>query len=805
MFLTLCLIALAPITAEAGQNILPNPGYDTGLTAWSRPWARSPGGASSAWEKQVGHDAAGALKIEARAKDDWSVSQEGSVSAQVGEVYGFSAWVRDCKGGKGSPAESRLYLSCVSRSAASEVLDWEYGRQETGPRGQWVKLEGRIIVPAGCKSLQLRLTGRGKASWLVDDVDFRLVKPAAPAQGLDRPLSISGGGSSLFLDPASKNITLRDTKNGAEYRFDATSLLARAESARLDSPSKITLALRDAWADEASAALELTDSGQALLSLTGTPGARLDANVEFPGSLAPEPGWSWVLPVNEGLLIPDTDPHFSTWELELYGGHGLCMPFFGLTNGQAGLAVIAETQDDALARFTPPGNSSVSRFSILFQPSRQTWRYPRSVRLIPTAGGYVGVAKAYREYARTVGKLVTLKEKQKTVPQLDKLAGAVNLWYWKKVETWEQDDGQAVKIAQELKAAGVDKVLWSHEQGPETVKALNGLGFLTGRYDIYQDIWGPDNPHPWVYKEGWPDDIVLLPDGSPMRGWVDRDASGKEYAGGVISSARSVELIKKRVPIDLATHPYGARFLDTTTASPLREDYNPLHPLSRSDDRANKAALLSYLSRDLRLVTGSETGMDLAVPYLHYFEGMMSLGPYRLPDSGYDLGSPRTPQPDFLRFQIGSQYRIPLFELVYHDCVMDSWYWGDAANRLVEYLPERDLLNALYGTMPLWILDPQRWAEQKKALVASYKNATAVSRQTAYSELLEHRFLSEDRNLQYSRFEAAEGAKGPVEVWGNFDRLMSRNVMLETGEIITLPPRSFAVRNGDGGWYRSGR
>jgi hypothetical protein len=277
-----------------------------------------------------------------------------------------------------------------------------------------------------------------------------------------------------------------------------------------------------------------------------------------------------------------------------------------------------------------------------------------------------------------------------------------------------------------------------------------------------------------------------------MRGWVDRGPDGKEYPGGVISSACALGLARTRIPADLADHAYGARFFDTTTASPLREDYNPLHPLSRGEDRANKMALLAYSSRELRLVTGSETGFDAAVPYLHYFEGMMSLGPYRLPDSGYDLGTRKSPTRDWLDYQVGSKYRIPLFELVYHDCVFSSWYWGDASNRLVEYLSERNLFNALYGTMPLWILDTERWKSDKAALIPSYANGTTVSHDTAWSELVEHRFLTADRQAQYTRF--ANGC----EVWGNFDRAKAARA-----GGFDIPPRSFVARLSDGTVFRS--
>ena len=90
------------------------------------------------------------------------------------------------------------------------------------------------------------------------------------------------------------------------------------------------------------------------------------------------------------------------------------------------------------------------------------------------------------------------------------------------------------------------------------------------------------------------------------------------------------------IPEDLKTHAYKCRFIDTTTASPFREDYSPAHPLTRSQDRAYKMKLLEYCSRDSKLVVGTETGIDPSVPYVHYYEGMLSLGPYRLPDAGRD-------------------------------------------------------------------------------------------------------------------------------------------------------------------------
>ena len=76
---------------------------------------------------------------------------------------------------------------------------------------------------------------------------------------------------------------------------------------------------------------------------------------------------------------------------------------------------------------------------------------------------------------------------------------------------------------------------------------------------------------------------------------------------------------------------------NATTASPWRECYDPQHPMTRTESRQFKMDLLRFVSEECGLVTGSETGHEAAVPYVHYFEGMLSLGPYRVPDSGRDM------------------------------------------------------------------------------------------------------------------------------------------------------------------------
>jgi len=221
----------------------------------------------------------------------------------------------------------------------------------------------------------------------------------------------------------------------------------------------------------------------------------------------------------------------------------------------------------------------------------------------------------------------------------------------------------------------------------------------------------------------------------------------------VLCDRQAIKHAKQRVPAELKTHPYRCRFIDTTTASPWRECYHPEHPMTRSDSRHWKMELLRYMSEKAGLVTGSETGHDAAVPYVHYFEGMLSLGPYRVPDAGRDMRKIWDEVPDVVaKFQLGHKYRLPLWELVYHDCVFAQWYWGDYNNKLPALWQKRDLFNILYGTAPMFMFDSRLWERNKDRFARSYKNICDVTRAVGYAEMTGHRFLTPDRDVQQTTF-----------------------------------------------------
>jgi hypothetical protein len=378
------------------------------------------------------------------------------------------------------------------------------------------------------------------------------------------------------------------------------------------------------------------------------------------------------------------------------------------------------------------------------------------------------------------------------LPAVDRLVGAVNVWCW---------DLEPVATCRELQTLGMRRILWSNRAKPDQLKALNDQGVLTSRYDIFQDAMNPahfarlNGIHPDWTSEAWTnDDLLIGRDDEPLRGWEVETKDGSRVPCGILCDRQAVAYAQKRIPAELATHPYRCRFIDTTTASPWQECWHPKHPMTRTESRRFKMDLLRYVSADCGLVCGSETGHDAAVPFVHYFEGMLSLGPYRVPDAGRDMLRAWPEVPELVaQFQTGHRYRLPLWELVYHDCVVAQWYWGDYNNKLPALWNRRDLWNALYGTPPMFMFNRRILEANRERFVRSYQTATPVARATGYAEMLDHAWLTPDHAVQAARF--ANGVTVTVNFGDSPRRLADGTVLPALGLRTTGLPESEAPQS----------
>ncbi|OHB82963.1 MAG: hypothetical protein A2V98_23770, partial [Planctomycetes bacterium RBG_16_64_12] len=695
MRLTPALVVLFSLgsVAQAGDNLLTGGDFERGLAGWNEVWSRTPS-ARAVLDAEQAHGGRQSVRIEHTGSRDWSFQQAERLDVTPGEIYELSGWVR--LEGKGDTT-----LCVTLQGPEDKVISWAFGGRTTGaadrvPSG-WRLLRSRFVIPPGAAAILPRLIGNGPATVWFDDAVLERAGTLDTVRCEDLPETLTAANPLLevTLHTADGRLSVVDRRTGQSWaqRTDRSVFVLDAKPVAEGFDLRL---LEPAGAMEIEATIRVDRQEPELvveLSATG----EMASHFAYPPPFVTGPGTLLVMPVNEGISYPVDDETLPPMSYYLYGGHGLSMGWWGATDTERGMMAVVETPDDAAVNV--PRIDGLLCLAPEWVPQKGAFGPSRRIRYVFfDQGGYVAMCKRYREHAKEIGLLKTLAEKRGENPNVDLLIGAVNVWCWLP---------DPVSLCREMQSLGIRRILWSHRSTPDQLRELNDLGVLTSRYDIYQDTMDPANfpklwgVHPDWTTEAWPADLMLGPNGDWTRGWRVKGKDGQWYPCGVLCDRQAVEYARRRTPPELETHPYRCRFIDTTTASPWRECYHPEHPMTRSESRHWKMELLRFMGEECGLVTGSETGHEAAVPYLHYFEGMLSLGPYRVPDAGRAMLDVVDEVPEGVaKFQTGHFYRLPLWELVYHDCVVAQWYWGDYNNKLPALWDRRDLLGALYGTPP---------------------------------------------------------------------------------------------------------
>ena len=682
---------------------------------------------------------------------------------------------------------------------------WGYALRRYDKAGAY---RHEFVVPPGAVSLTPRLTGCGRARLVVNSMTVESRPPIAFAE-LPDEWALRSAALDVCIRREAGAFDVHDRRTDRRWH-SATNL---PDSARLpwiavsaEQPGADALTVRYLNTERLAHFTATYRLQDAELAVTLEGQGTLAGTLDFPRALGTQAGDQLVVPCSEGFRLPFGEKLAAQiWSAAAWNS-ALCMPFFGVEDGArgAGWMAILETPNDVRMTTYYDGRR-LKAVTPGWVAERGQFGYARRVRYVFLAeGGYVAMARRYRDVAQAEGLVKTFAEKAKTRPIVDRLLGAANVWYFPCGK-----EPSAVQMAQELQAAGIDRFLWSSGGSAKTVSALAALpNVLVGRYDCYRDCY-----HPAMYDQmpgnrrppppeneicantsAWPEDIVWnrADDSNSWRkawGVWDKTGTNKIYCAAQCD-LKAIARERRNVARELKTVPFTARFIDVTTAVGWEECENPAHPMTRTQSRAAKCELLGLLAKEFGLVVGSEQGIGAAVPYCDYFEGMMSPGLGRMPhgrkgaqrpDIFRDPFVPTTVTRDELarveEIGVGYKYRIPLFELVFHDCACAHWYWYDYSNRPLCLWKRRDLLNVLYGTAPMYIFDYRHWTEHKDAFLASYRLVSPIARRTGYSAMTDHRALTSDRTVQESRF-----ADGTV-VTVNFG---TRPYRLATGE--ELPP-----------------
>ncbi len=367
-------------------------------------------------------------------------------------------------------------------------------------------------------------------------------------------------------------------------------------------------------------------------------------------------------------------------------------------------------------------------------------------------------------------------------------------------ETW--GDGISATMLTALHDAGIDRALLltsdlhQDEVRPDVIAHAEELGYLFGPYDSYHSVHspnaGPDST--WETAQfdaaAFENGRVLNADGSGHGGFRGR---GFHFAP---ASARPY--VHARVDGMCEEAPFSAWFIDCDATGEAFEDYHPDHPATRIDDTRQRRDRLQWLADEHDLVVGSEGGSILFADVIAFGHGVDT--PYighldpalRDRESEHFLGRhwpPDTPEQSFDPVPIPASLRvpyfdpsrrIPLYRAAIGDELVTSHHWSFDSLKLSNVRGDRELLELLTMTPPMYHLSRAAWPLRLAAIRKRFAFWSPLHRVLATAPLVDFRHLTADRLVQRATYRTAAG---DVHVTVNF----------ATETVIEQGPRSVVV------------
>lgn len=485
--------------------------------------------------------------------------------------------------------------------------------------------------------------------------------------------------------------------------------------------------------------------------------SKLIGNFYWPGQMDFEENsskWYSVINMLQGLMIPNNWPY----EVDklVFDGQ-MCsaaayMPWFGQVRPTDGYIAIACTPWDAGYQVNHPADSSYCHVAVRWLPSMGGMTYKRVMKMVFLEDcDYNDLCKVYRNYAKETGLLVTLKEKAAKNPLVDKLIGSAIVHTGIKThvspdsayydtEHPEKND-YVVAFAtrqvqmQKLKEKGLEKVYlhldgWGdpgydnqhpdylpacvEAGGWEGMKALSDymkdLNYMFAIHDQYRDYY--------FDAATYDKDFALQnPDGSRIEfcrwagGWQTYICASQ---APLYLRRNFTELFKQGIKLE-------GTYLDVFTCNEPDECTHPWHRMTRKECLEFRKSCFDYLLAN-DILPSSEEVIDWAIPSLvtaHYGPYAFMLWPNAEPK-----GVP-----------------VPLFNLVYHDCVVLPWLM-DEDTKYGDYM-----LYALLNGGAAY-LDADKEGADLMHEIKRYQVVAALQEKVAKCEMISHTFLDEGYKIQ---------------------------------------------------------
>lgn len=375
--------------------------------------------------------------------------------------------------------------------------------------------------------------------------------------------------------------------------------------------------------------------------------------------------------------------------------------------------------------------------------------------------------------------VITLDEKIRANPEIEKLVGGGIFWVWNDkydevmYSDYDTDINPAtgedlMKIADDLYNNGVKKAMMGIFFEPDSafVEPLyKKYDYISTQYDNYNDVLNPEMlsiipnnrakncDYTARRMKDYSAGVQITPTGELAKAWAIKGFDGLMHHQNTLCPAVAAERIREEIPQILAKYPYyKGRFIDVYGCR-LGTCYSEVHPLTMAETLEVKNGAFESMEK-MGLITGTENGFDGIINHLTYSEGLHSPVNLQIPDSGRKHAHVMN---DEQSEHIGKQMmrpdrRVPLWQLVYHDCMMTFPYWGDSTESSPIHTNRRVLLACLFGCPPLYSFSVKDYEALKPSILDSYKRIGEVHSKVATLKMTDYEVLSDDYMLQRTVF-----------------------------------------------------
>ena len=348
----------------------------------------------------------------------------------------------------------------------------------------------------------------------------------------------------------------------------------------------------------------------------------------------------------------------------------------------------------------------------------------------------------------------------------------------------EWGNGLSVKLLEQFAENGLDR-LWlgvdSWQDGfrhPTAVAKAKELGYLVGPYDSYHSIHHPNEKDTWetaqfdlsLYETG----AIVNADGTKSRGFKKK--------GYHLSPLVAQPYVEDRVNGIVAQMPsdFNTWFIDCDAYGELYDDYSATHPATQLDDMNARLARIAWIRDTHNTVVGSEGGAAYSASTLHFAHGMTvpvigwgdpdmksKTSPYYVggywPPEGPAIHIKQVPlKPNYLYHYYDPRFRLPLYQIVFHDSVVTTHHWGSGSLKFKNAIGTLALLEQLYNVPPLYHLNITEFSKHKARIKKHYAFFSPLHRQIGGQPMTDFEWLTSDRQVQRTGFGDA------VEIFANF-------------------------------------